>query len=162
MKLNFKKKEFKLELINGEVILKKIFPSNLIFYDPLCIIIPIIFIYVALDYYKKIYYVTITMVILAILYLAIDYILFKSTTYIITNRRIVILNNAFKKMQGMPISAVEDIGYSANIFKGESKSLTLKDKKGNSLKIKGIKEWKEIIEIIYKQKYGENVIINYK
>jgi hypothetical protein len=159
--MNSKNKSGEISFIEGENSVFNLHPADIITFDPISFIVPFIFAYIAYLYYQRNIIISIGLIIVAIGFFIYYYLVFKNTSYTITNRRIISYNGLLKKMRGMPISAVDNVGFKQSLIPGKSRSIVIKDKKGNSLEIKGIREWKEVTEFIMKGKYGENLIINF-
>ncbi len=137
-------------------------PSDIITFDPIAFLVPFIFAYIAYIYYHSNIFISLVLIAAALGFFMYNYLSFRNTFYTITNRRIISYNGLLRKMRGMPLSAVDNVGFKQTIIQGKSRSVVVKDKKGNSIEIKGIREWKEVTEFIMKRRYGENIIINFQ
>ena len=160
--MNFKNKWKGISYIEGENSAFNLHPNDIFAFDPMLFLIPFVIAYVAYIFYQSSIIISLVLIITACGFFIWYYLIFRNTFYTITNRRIVSYNGLMKKMRGMPISAVENVSLRQSIIPGKSRTVIVTDKKGNSIKIKGIREWKEVTEFIMKGKYGENVIINFQ
>ena len=159
--MNSRNKGREISFIEGENSVFNLHPTDIITFDPISFVIPFIFAYIAYIYYGRNIMVSLALIIAACGFFIYYYLVFKNTFYTITNIRIISYNGLLKKMRGMPISAVDNVGFKQSLIPGKSRTVVVKDKKGNSIEIKGIREWKEVTEFIMKGKYGKNIIINF-
>ncbi len=152
----------KIELLDGEKMLFIGEPTDFIAYEPIAFAAPFILMYIAYNYYSSSRIFALGIFIAAVGILLAYYLIFKSTRYVITDRRIIVYISIINRMRGMPLRAVENVGMKMGILNKNVRTLILKDNKEHEIQIRAVRQWKEIAELIYKTKYGNDVIVNFQ
>jgi len=152
-----------LSLIPDERILKRVHPSDIILFEPIGFIAPIILFIAALEYLTSQPIFSLLLIVGGIVSFIFYYSVYKSTEYIVTDHRIISHIKFLNRVRSIPISATQDIFMKANFIKvNGARTVVIQDSKGHEFQLRAIKEWKDVVEMIYKVKYGEDVIINFQ
>ncbi len=151
-----------LKMLPEERVIKRIQPSDILLFEPIAFLIPFILIFIAIEYYYADRNISLILLIFSFLSFVGYLWIYKNMEYIITDQRIISHVKVLNRIRSMPIKFIDEVFMKVNFIGSGSRTIVLRDDKGHEFQLRAVKEWKDVVELIYRIKYGNDVVISFQ